>query len=155
MIYWYRVVIRITIEGVEMSREKSAWSICIEELLTKHNLKPQTAVEFVKKDVGYTTIYGWINYNGEPTYEMAEKFLQHFPYEDRIKCMDAAGFSIPPHWIKTPIQAVHVALRGVNSTLSDEAKREVEEFVKNLIERDRKQAEQSKLPKAENEKMED
>lgn len=73
------------------------WARCIRELLEKHSLTIRGAADYVRGAVSYSYVAHWVK-GQTPEYRTAIAFLKHFPREDAVPCLRAAGFPVPEEW---------------------------------------------------------
>lgn len=93
----YNVNIGIFYTGDNMSN-KEAWSQSIRELLTRHNLTIRGAAIKAGNPSLRTYLGDWLK--GQiPQYKTATSFLEHFPREEAIECLAAAGYPPPTDWL--------------------------------------------------------
>jgi hypothetical protein len=120
-------------EDMEETREQ-AWARCITELLARHDLGVRQAAAKVGKLSMRSAISDWKG-GHVPQYKTAILFLKHFPVDEAVVCLAAAGYPAPPEWIEEsdPIdfEALQITLR--KSKLSEPVIKTVMREVRNQV----------------------
>lgn len=75
----------------------NAWGTCIRVLLARHNLSLGAAAAKTGKPELKSYLSRWCK-GHIPQYMAAIDFLEHFPREEAIECLQAAGYPIPAEW---------------------------------------------------------
>ena len=119
-----------------MPTKNEAWSKAISELLNKHNLTARAAAVKIGYSVSHTYISDWLK-GRLPQYDSAIKFLEHFPRDEAIVCLEAIGMPVPQEWRKQapPRDQLKEALKRMqlSSDGSAEARANAEHIVSELI----------------------
>jgi hypothetical protein len=125
-----------------MAAYNSEWGKCITELMERHGLSLRSARAKTMGVVSHTTISDWRDGLLPKDDRLAFKFLSHFPREEAIECLHAAGISVPTEWYDEAGYVVmsvpdlgKLAIKpapGVTE-LSEEEKAEVIRVVSNII----------------------
>jgi hypothetical protein len=84
-------------EGMRMPQTNEKWGAAIRSLLNKHKLTFRGAETKTGGAVTRTYISEWTA-GKLPQYTTALAFLEHFPREEAIECLEAGGFPVPPDW---------------------------------------------------------
>jgi hypothetical protein len=117
-----------------MKSGSQEWARCIQKMLDAHDLSDRGAAVKAGRPSLRTYIGEWKN--GQiPQYKTAVDFLEHFPKEEAIECLQAAGYPIPDEWREeespTPEQAIR-DLRTTYDQLTDEQISYVEDLINEI-----------------------
>lgn len=77
--------------------DNEAWAQCIARLLEKHGLTARAAAAKVGYRISHGYISDWLK-GRRPNAAAAVEFLQHFPREEAVECLEAGGFPVPEDW---------------------------------------------------------
>ncbi len=106
---------------------RQRWRECINKLRSRHG----GSAEALARKANYVVKRAYVQLflHGEiPRYETAIAFLEHFPREEALECLEAAGYSPPLDWHIPTVEEVKQTL----TKLSDEEVREVIRFAAEL-----------------------
>lgn len=119
-----------------MPQTNEKWGAAIRSLLNKHKLTLRGAETKTGGAVTRTYISEWTA-GKLPQYTTALAFLEHFPREEAIECLEAGGFPVPPDWQESdPVKAAgQVLFRDMPQNLQGKAKEMVDAEVEKELER--------------------
>lgn len=108
-----------------------SWKDAIEWLLNKHKLTARAAAAKTNYEISNVYISEWLK-GRVPQYQTAVKFLKHFPREEAIECLKAAGYSVPMDWQSSdPVKKVEFALNGTHD-LEDYQIESIKSFLESM-----------------------
>lgn len=129
--------------GSSMVDAGRAWGEAIKRLLQTHKLSLKGAAVRGGYTVSRTYISEWMD-GKIPQYRTAVEFLSHFPKDEAMECLKAAGYPVPEDWQKRlegPVTILANRLGAVEYlSESDEqwlvctATKELEEALRNKLE---------------------
>jgi hypothetical protein len=122
-----------------MESTNQRWGRAIKSLLENHGLSLRAAAQKVGRPALRTYLADWIA--GQiPQYRTEIDFLEHFPRQEAIECLDAAEYPVPREWHEAG--SLSDALRGLvegrAADLPDEGKKQILDFVKEIEEKYRR-----------------